>query len=529
MKGLAFFACVFFNGSDNNQSQYDITENSIHVTTIKYEQRGVHELFSLVWNKLSLEFTELSLVIAGVFEIQNLTITHEKVITNNAEVIFYLNALQGYGATCVIDFGDETQDTFETTLTELYDNFSSDKGIDNAMKTDPGLSHSFTKIYEKITPGLYHVNVTCENEISSASYISNIRAQNEITDFFVYNISAYEFGQPIKVAWYTATGTNVTVDIWYNDIHCNTSTSPEWSPSSCDCLVDNLTHFDPDSQVDLKITAWNLVSSITIKRTVDVLEPLVLTSLVALTTTSQFGSGVPGTGPEQNMFPAEYPVLFKASYTGAPATSHDWGFTYPTWIDKCTNCGSRTSNSVELSKEFESIDERCTVKLEVGNSVGQDVHYVDVDIENSFKLSTVTIDSPLVVNRTETISINLEHIGSHSCLTVDFNDNSTLLLYGDRPSCELEYNISRTDVKFTDKSESTKSIIIDHIFTALGTFHVKIDGKNYVSSDSFEQAVVVVLAACYHPNVTIAGNVYIFMHNEPANNFLRIRSACVYT
>ena len=483
------------------------------MTNITYKYGGLHEIFTMVWNKLSFELTELSLVVVGAFEIKNLTLAMESdhVKTSESPLTFFMSTLTGSSAQCNITYGDGDQSTYTTTLKDFYDTVENDADIDTAIKTDPGLQNNFIKFSPYLYPGFYDVRVVCENAVSSAHYCTTIQVHDAIVDFNVFPIDPHEFGEPINMVWTLANGTNVTVDVWYNDILCISTTNASLTNNqnnSYDCLVTNSTHYDPDNEVEIKLTARNIVSNATVTVLVEVLQPLLVTNFVAMTTKSQWGSGMPGAGPNQDKFPLEHPVWFKANYTGGPATSHYWKYIYPTstWHYTCKNCGSLVDYNVQSQIDFGTDVDTLTMKLAVYNVAGYAAKSIFIDMDKSFSLTSVIIDDPVIVNSETTLTINLEDIGDHTCVSVDFGDESSLRLYGDADACDDQYNHTlRTDTVFNVTGPNTTIIEIPHVFVALGKYQVKVKGKNYVSWDDFEQEVVVTLLPCEYPNVTIEG------------------------
>ena len=512
MQTSAFLAYVFFNDTVNNETQYGITDRSEQVVSITYKQRGVHDFLFMVWNKLSMELTEVLLFIAQAFEIQNVRITVDSTVkTNEPNLRFYLNASNGYGSLCAITFGDGENSTFETTLSGLYDltaNMTNTTIIATSLKSDPGLRHEYIKTSPYSVAGLYDVSVTCVNEINSASYSTTILAQDAIVDLKLFTISPHQFGKPIEVVWWFSAGSNVTVDIWYNKIHCNTSGMNIFGQNnSCSCLVTNVSHFDSDKMVDIKIRARNLVSDETKITVVQILEPMVITDFVALTTIAPWGSGVPGMGPNRNKFPAEHPVLLEANFTGGPPSGHGMRYHYGTWVEVDSNVGTRSSNSFVHQARFQMSDDKINATLILENSVEELwSNSLSIDLDRSFSLTTVNVRSPVVRNRTEKIRIELGSIGAHTCMAVDFGDNSSLLLYGEHAACEKEYNSISSHVIFSPRNESTTRIDIEHVFKDVGTYQFKIKGSNYVSWGSFKKEVTVQVEPCQYPNVTITGN-----------------------
>lgn len=465
----------------------------------------------MVWNKLSFELTELSLVVVETFEIENLTLAvqSKNVKTSETQLHFLMSALKGSSAQCNITYGDDSPvATYTTTLKDFYDEIENETNLDNAIKTDPGLQHDFTKSSPYSTPGFYNVHVVCENTVSYAHYCTTIRAHDEIINFNVTSIDPHQFGEPINVMWTMEKGTNVTVDVWYNNILCNTAnvSLTNNQDNSYDCLVSNLTHYDPDNSVDIKLEASNLVSNVTVIVPVVVLLPLVVTNFVALTSTSQWGSGMQGAGPKRNKFPLEYVVWFKANYTGGPATGLDWRHHYPTNVLVCPGCGSLDGYNVERDIEFDTDVDTLTMEVLVYNAAGLASESLSIDMDKSFSITSLIIDDPVVVNWERTLTINLGAIGDHTCVAVDIGGNSSLRLYGELQACDDQYNHSlRTDTVFTEKSSRTTVIKIAHVFASVGRFLVKVSGRNYVSWGDTEKEVVVVLMPCEYPSVTIHG------------------------
>ena len=465
----------------------------------------------MVWNKLSFELTELSLVVVEAFEIENVTLAVESknIKTSETQVHFLMSALKGSSAQCNITYGDDSPvATYTTTLKDFYDGIENETDLDDAIKTDLGFQHFFTKSSPYSTPGLYNVRVVCENAVSYAHYCTTIRAQDEIINFSVPSIDPHEFGEPINVMWTMEKGTNVTVNVWYNDILCNTANASLTNNqnNSYDCLVSNLTHYDPDNSVDIKLEASNLVSNVTVIVPVVVLLPLVVTNLVALTSTSQWGSGMPGAGPYRNKFPAEYVVSFKANYTGGPATNFYWRHHYPSDDFVCWSCGSLDGYNVETDAEFDADEDTLTMEVVVYNAAGLASESLSIDMDKSFSITSLIIEDPVLVNLETTLTIILGAIGDHTCVAVDIGGNSSLRLYGELEACDDQYNHSlRTDTVFTEKSSSTRVIQVAHVFASVGRFLVKVSGRNYVSWGDIEKEVVVVLKPCEYPSVTIHG------------------------
>ena len=83
-----------------------------------------------------------------------------------------------------------------------------------------------------------------------------------------------------------------------------------------------------------------------------------------LTTYPQFGSGE-GKGANRNIFPADYPVIFNASYKDGPVTTSEWSF-------HCSVDFFEPINAIGyiLEKRFSNVEyQNCSVSVNLQNAI----------------------------------------------------------------------------------------------------------------------------------------------------------------
>lgn len=313
------------------------------------------------------------------------------------------------------------------------------------------------------------------------------------------------FGQVIPVAWNMTEGTNVSVVIFFNDVPCCNSSVFSGIGGTCDCLISDPGSFDPDGVVDIHAVAWNLVSNTSDTIQVKMLKRIVNVSISMLTSYSDFGSGVKGRGNLRNVFPAEYPVRFNSSCLDGHADVAEWTFICSSGVTKETK--------FFFDKSFPSgISQRCDIILVLKNNVSAANATRTIELLESILFTSMTNNGPVKTNQTMTITISLEKFGSNSCMVVDMDDNSSLLVFGEA-SCAQTVDVSRINLNiiaeprltFAKKDASTRQIVIHHRYLQLGTYVVKMKALNYISKVEEETVAVVLDYGCENPNVTITG------------------------
>ena len=326
-----------------------------------------------------------------------------------------------------------------------------------------------------------------------------------IKDLAVEPIPAQEFGKNISVTWSVSDGTYLSILVLYNTILCCNSSVGHIKEGSCICAVSNPASFDPDGMVDITVTAWNLVSNLSLTLQIEVLKKIRDASIQMLTTYSDFGSGVEGVGNLRNTFPAEYPVKFEAFYLDGSVNTSQWGF-------RCTGLEPSFEHELTFEKTFSGTSQDCDVYLVLRNGVSEAQTNRTIILKESVILTSFTNNGPVKLNKTTTFTILLSKLAAETCLWVDLGDNSPLIVFGD-VSCPDSISVDKIApnivqeprLKYTHKSSDTQTIVFNHIYSHVGSYDVRMGASNEVSMVT-EQLVAVILALeCENPNVTITG------------------------
>ncbi|CAB4035305.1 Hypothetical predicted protein, partial [Paramuricea clavata] len=325
-----------------------------------------------------------------------------------------------------------------------------------------------------------------------------------IVGFALNPIPAQEFGQSFSVGWVMTAGTNVTVAITYNGIPCCNAIALSNTGGQCDCLISVSGLFDPDGVVNISAVASNLVSSIPAYIQIEVLKIITQVSFTMLTTYSDFGTGVEGRGSQKNVFPAEYPVKFNCSYTGGPVTDVEWIF-------NCDVDGTIEESQFFFHKIFSSqSSQSCQITLRLQNSINSTLAHGNVELKESVIVTSMTSNGPVKLNESIAFTISLEKLGTQTCMWVDLGDNSSLLVFG-HDSCPGRIDVSQVNpnivseprLKFSFKSSDTQEIVINHVYSGVGSYDVRMNASNDVSMVTQEMVAVVHLFVCRNPNVTV--------------------------
>ena len=332
-----------------------------------------------------------------------------------------------------------------------------------------------------------------------------------IANFSVEFIPAQLFGQNISTIWDMDQGSYVTVEVYYNELLCCSrflNRQLNHVGSQCNCSISDPALFDPDGVVDFRIYAYNNVSNVTVTLEVEVLKIIENVGISALTSFANWGIGVEGTGSQKNVFPTEDPVKLSAIFDGGPASIVDWTFS-------CTVSPSiPDENELSFDKTFPSdIAQLCDITLVLTNNISTGSASTTIDLKESIIFTSFTYDGPLKPNQTMTFTISFEKFGQGTCIVVDLGDNSSLLVFGEA-SCQTKFDVSQINpniveeplLTFSERTPKTSVITIEHEYSGVGAYAVKMSAANLLANVTESLVAVVIPFVCKYPNITITGN-----------------------
>ena len=306
-------------------------------------------------------------------------------------------------------------------------------------------------------------------------------------------------------------GTNVSVEVYYNDIPCCNANGFTHVGGTCNCLISDSDYFDADGVVDIRVYAWNSVSSEAVNIEVEVQREIKNASISMLTSYSTFGTGVEGRGSLKNVFPAEYPIKISSSNLFGQARVALWLFT-------CNVSGLAKETKFSFEKMFATnTTQYCDITLQLKNNVSEALAKASLVLKESVILTSLTGDGPVKLNKTMTFTISFAKFDTESCMWVDLGDNSSLLVFGET-FCATRFDVSQINpnimteplVKFSLRSLDTPTIIISHVYPHVGSYDVRVNASNDVSMATESIVAVVLALECHNPNVTITGMVCVF-------------------
>ena len=493
-----------------NQSFLNVTNNTNLLYSAGFLQTGLQKLYFIAFNELTFNQLELIIPVASVYPVKSLNVSaHSWILETGVNHTFWLMVSGGSDYVCNVSYGDGTSETINRTLSSLIETSTNDEVLDLELRNpDTNQSLEFFKTF--ITPGTYLFEVHCANSLTNVEFVSLVSVLNPIVKFSLIPLPAQAFGELITVKWNMSQGTNVTAEIFYNDIFCCKSSILSESGGQCGCLVSDPGRYDVDGLVNIRAMAWNLVSNASDIIQVFVLNEIKDVSISMLTSYSNFGSGVEGRGNQRNVFPAVYPVKFNSSHLNGPALVAEWTFS-------CSISGVTTESGFFFDKLFpKNVTQSCNITLVLKNNMSTAIASRTIELVQSIIFNSMTNDGPVKLNQTMVLVISFETFGSGTCVTVDMNDNSSLLVFGE-PSCETKFDVSQINPNilteprliFSKKTSSTEQIVIHHHYHELGTYVVKMNASNYVSMVTEETVAVVMDYDCENPNVTITGILFV--------------------
>ena len=252
--------------------------------------------------------------------------------------------------------------------------------------------------------------------------------------------------------------------------------------------------------VDITVIARNLVSNPNTTLQVQVLKKI---QNASIKTHSDYG--FEGPGSLQNAFPAEHPLKFNIAYLGGPVTSSEWT------ID-CTDSGTSFKSELTFEKTFDASTQDCDISVVLTNKISQATSRSTIVLKESVIFNSLTSNAPLKLNQTTTFIISLQKLGTQTCLWLDLGDNSSLVVFG-HESCPSTIDVDKINpniiidprLTFTHKYSETKEIVIDHVYSRVGSYDVRMYASNDVSMASKQLVVEVLALECRNPNVTILG------------------------
>lgn len=335
--------------------------------------------------------------------------------------------------------------------------------------------------------GNIEISVTCRNRLSIVSDTKDIRIIKSISGFTADMKSYLKIDELFNVNLNVETGDDVEFIVSFD-----TSVIEKQNGT---VLPVSLSHqYSAPDTYNVIIEAKNDVSLMEIAKVVNVLEPISGISVIASYKKTLISTEfIPGEGVNQNMFPIDRPVCFKASSESGNNVKYDWIVEH------------RSFETVdgELCHRF-LLDGVYEIEVVARNSLYQSSGNITVYALKAVRISTLESDAPQNVNEKISFKLNLWKETTSPCFLWDMGDESPYYMFGSS-NLHCVYLLSEIQngrgVVFQN-IENAQVLELEHVYSSEGTFDIHIKASNPVSFSSVNLRVSVLSIPCRYPKVS---------------------------
>lgn len=250
------------------------------------------------------------------------------------------------------------------------------------------------------------------------------------------------------------------------------------------------------------LQAKNLVSEANRTISFIVQDDVTEVSFKTWTTTSDWGSNIPGFGNASNTFPCEYPINFTATPNKGTNLTFWWRF--DDRVEQNTSEPTITHKFAEGEHEF-------WTSVTVFNLVSNVTAFFNVKVERSAMNLAVTDNSPVKVNRETIFQLSFSKYGFRTCVIMDMGDGRNFV-FGGTHCQDLFPRFSYVP----KNDDNTLSIAHTYNYTTVDDFFVIVNASNTVSRQSLVFKSVTSALSCFYPNASIL------------SEYRRISPVCVF-
>lgn len=398
-------------------------------------------------------------------------------------VEFTMTLTEGSDFECLFNYGDGTFDFFGKNcynVTYFADGVTTDK--------TPFMNLEFKVYHNYSDVGRYEVFANCSNRLSKINYTVLSVVQKPIEELDLPEMPPKILGHNNPISWTMANGTNVTFNleaentmISYTSIKTDTG----------DVLITDLSHIDSPGVYLVRLRAQNEVSEANRSIVLIIQDDVTHVTFQTWTTTSDFGSNIPGFGADNNTFPSEYPVNFTATPDKGTNLTYWWKF---------DDGDEQNTSEPTITHKYDEIEAEHWTNVTVFNLVSSVTVLFRLKTEKSVLGLSLSDDSPVKVNLTTTFRFRFSRFGTRTCVKVDMGDGKGLFVFGG-------FHCQSLAPGYTYKSaaDNITSIIHFYKYSTIDEFWVIVNATNTVSRLDLDFKSVTVALSCFYPNATMLG------------------------
>lgn len=468
----------------------NVTSNE-SVANHSYSRHGDYYLNITAFNDISSVIRTSNVTVCKpVIPIVSLAATASP--TNVSDPVeFKMTLTEGSDFECSFAYGDGTFDYFARdcyNLTYFADGVTTDK--------TPFINLEFKVQHNYSRAGRYEVHVNCSNRLSTANFTLYSIVQKPIEELHLIYISPKTVGRFFPISWTMTNGTNVTfqmevqeTSVTYSSFKTDVGDTSNFSVSAAGVFV-------------VALQAKNLVSEANRTISFIVQDDVTEVSFKTWTTTSDWGSNIPGFGNASNTFPCEYPINFTATPNKGTNLTFWWRF--DDRVEQNTSEPTITHKFAEGEHEF-------WTSVTVFNLVSNVTAFFNVKVERSAMNLAVTDNSPVKVNRETIFQLSFSKYGFRTCVIMDMGDGQNFV-FGGTHCQDLFPRFSYVP----KNDDNTLSIAHTYNYTTVDDFFVIVNASNTVSRQSLVFKSVTSALSCFYPNASIL------------SEYRRISPVCVF-
>ena len=468
-------------GDGSNVTSRDLALNH------SYTQHNEYNLTIIAWNRVSTVNQSYTIeVCKPEIPLKALKISTVRPVNFTDEVELVMSLAEGSDFDCTFAYGDGSFDYFgkeSYNLSYYHDGITADK--------TPFTDLRFKVLHNYSFEGYYEVRVNCSNRLSKSNTFAYATVQKPISNFQLSPINPQILGHNFITEWDMANGTNVSFVLKVAGMPIYSS----FKSNSGDQVDTSVNHISAAGEYTVEVHAENLVSNATVMTGVIIQEDITRLSVNTLTTTSDYGSHIPGLGPERNAFPCEYSINYTASPNKGTNLTYWWKFGDET--EQNTTEPTITHTFAEGENEYWS-------NVTAFNLVSRVTETIRVKTEKSVQLLAVHNNSPVTVNRSTLFTLTFAKFGTQTCVAWDMGDGKGLYVFG---GAHCQSRSPGHQLK-TLTDENITIIQFSYEYDTVGAFWVNLFASNTVSQQSRRVKAVTVAMTCYYPNVTMKGKCF---------------------
>ena len=456
----------------------NVTSNE-SVANHSYSRHGDYYLNITAYNDISSVIKTSNVTVCKpVIPIVTLVVTASP--TNVSDPVeFKMTMAEGSDFECSFTYGDGTLEYFPRdcyNLTYFADGVTTDK--------TPFTNLEFKVAHNYSRAGRYEVRVNCSNRLSAANFTLYSIVQKPIEELYLMETSPKILGRYFPITWTMTNGTNVTfqmevqgTSVTYSSFKTDTGDISNISVNVVGVFV-------------VTLQAKNLVSEANRSISLIVQDDVTQVSNKTWTTTSDWGSNIPGFGPGKNTFPCEYSINFTATPNKGTNLTFWWKF---------GDGAEQNTSEPTITHKFAEGEHEFWTNVTVFNLVSSVTMLFKVKVERSAMNLAVTDNSPVKVDRDTIFQLTFSKYGFRTCVIMDMGDGHGRFVFGGT-HCEANF----PGYSYLSKSDDNiPSITHTYNYTTVDDFFVIVNASNTVSRQSLVFKSVTSALSCFYPNASI--------------------------